>query len=349
MVKVQNVITQIVALIYGASSAANRALVKAVVSSMGDKIQAGAILNLSNPAALKSIIQQSAAKIQQIDPSLKIQTVTQITQQAATVMATANQRIDLALSNPTATSIAEAVARVQQVALGATTQDFKAVDAGSKSISQLVTENTGAALDSKIQSAILPTGLAVPVVTGNANFVSNSPNQIKGTNSDDTLIGSSGNDVIYGLRGNDSLDGGLGNDTLYGGKGSDILLGSSGNDILFGGQGDDTLLGGDGNDILFGGKGDNLLNGGLGNDTLTGGIGVNKFVIATNSGSDFITDFKFGQDVLVLANGLTSAELTITEDRGKTLVRFTQTGELLATINGVAGGRSLSAINFGLF
>ncbi|MEO6860994.1 MAG: hypothetical protein ABI180_05575, partial [Microcoleus sp.] len=174
------------------------------------------------------------------------------------------------------------------------------------------------------------TGLAVPVVTGNANFVSNSPNQIKGTNSDDTLIGSSGNDVIYGFRGNDSLDGGLGNDTLYGGKGSDILLGSSGNDIL------------------FGGKGDNLLNGGLGNDTLTGGIGTNKFVIATNSGSDFITDFEFGQDVLVLANGLVSAQLTITEDRGKTLIRFTQTGELLATINGVAGGRSLSAINFGL-
>ena len=109
------------------------------------------------------------------------------------------------------------------------------------------------------------------------------------------------------------------------------------------------MSGGDGNVILFVGKGENLLNVVWGNETLTGGIGVNNFVIATNSGSDSITDFKFGQDVLVLANGLTSAELTITEDRGKTLVRFTQTGELLATINGVAGGRSLSAINFGLF
>ncbi|MEG4805025.1 hypothetical protein QUB63_30615 [Microcoleus sp. ARI1-B5] len=349
MVKVQNIITQTAALIDGASSAANHDLVKAVVSSMGDKIQGGAILNLSNGAALEPIILQSAAKIQQIDPSLKIQTVTQITQQAATVMATANQRIDLALSNPTATSIPEAVARVQQVALGATSQDFKAVGAGSKPISQLVTDNTGAALDSKIQSAILPTGLAVPVVTGDANFSSNSPGIIKGTNSNDTLTGSSGNDAIYGLRGNDSLDGGLGDDTLFGGKGSDTLLGSSGNDILFGGQGDDTLLGGDGNDILFGGKGDNLLNGGLGNDTLTGGIGVNKFVIATNSGTDTITDFEFGLDVLVLGNGLVSGQLTISEERGKTLVRFTQTGELLATINGVAGGRSLSAINLGLF
>jgi Domain of unknown function (DUF4347)/RTX calcium-binding nonapeptide repeat (4 copies)/FG-GAP-like repeat/Calx-beta domain len=349
MVKVQNVITQTVALIDGASSAADRDLVKAVVGSMGDKIQAGAILNLSNPAALEPIILQSAAKIQQIDPSLKIQTVTQITQQAATVMATANQRIDLALSNPTATSIPEAVARVQQVALGVTSQDFKAVGAGSKPISQLVTDNTGAALDSKIQSAILPTGLATPVVTGDANFGSVSPGIIKGTNSNDTLTGSSGNDAIYGLRGNDSLDGALGDDTLFGGKGSDTLLGSRGNDILFGGQGDDTLLGGEGNDILFGGKGDNYLDGGLGNDTLTGGSGVNKFVIATNSGSDVITDFEFGLDVLVLGNGLVSGQLTITEDRGKTLVRFTQTGELLATINGVAaGGRSLSAINSGI-
>ncbi|MEG3861137.1 peptidase C11 clostripain, partial [Microcoleus sp. herbarium12] len=349
MVKVQNVITQTVALIDGASSAADRDLVKAVVSSMGDKIQAGAILNLSNPAALEPIILQSAAKIQQIDPSLKIQTVTQITQQAATVMATANQRIDLALSNPTATSIPEAVARVQQVALGATSQDFKAVGAGIKPISQLVTDNTGAALESKIQSAILPTGLATPVVTGDANFGSVSPGIIKGTNSNDTLTGSSGNDAIYGLRGNDSLDGALGDDTLFGGKGSDTLLGSRGNDILFGGQGDDTLLGGEGNDILFGGKGDNFLNGGLGNDTLTGGSGVNKFVIATNSGSDVITDFEFGLDVLVLGNGLVSGQLTITEDRGKTLVRFTQTGELLATINGVAAGsRSLSAINSGI-
>ena len=262
-------------------------------------------------------------------------------------MATANQRI--ALTNSIATSIPQAVARAQQVALGATSQDFKAVAAGSKFISQLVTDNTGAALDSKIQSAILPTGVAVPVLTSDANLLSNSPSIIKGTNSNDTLTGSNRNDAIYGLRGNDSLDGAVGDDTLFGGKGSDTLVGSGGNDILFGGQGDDTLLGGNGNDILFGGKGDNFLNGGLGNDTLTGGAAVNKFVIAASSGSDVITDFTFGEDVLVLANGLVSGQLTITEDRGKTLIRLTQTGELLATINSVAGGRSLSAINFGLF
>lgn len=346
MVKVQNFITQTAALIDGASSAATKDLVKAVVGSMGDKIQGGAILNLSNPAALEPIIQQSAAKIQQIDPSFNIQKVAQITSQAATVMATANQRIDTAVTNPTATSIPQAVARVQQVSLGATTQDFKAVGAGSKPISQLVTDNTGAALDSKIQAVTLPAGIATPIVTGDADLGSNS-GQINGTNGDDILTGTTGNDVINGRRGNDSLDGGLGDDTLYGGKGSDTLLGASGNDVLFGGRGADILNGDDGNDILFGGKGDDLLNGGLGNDTLTGGKGVDKFLISTNSGTDTITDFEFGKDFLVLGNGLNSSQLAISQDSGVTLIRFAQTGEILASISGVSAG-SITAGSFGL-
>ncbi len=347
MVKVQNTITQTVALIDGASSAANHDLVKAVVSSMGDKIQSGTVLNLSNPAALEPIIQQAAAKIQQIDPSFNIQKVTQITSQSATVMATANQRIDLAISNSTATSIPQAVARVQQVSLGATTQDFKAVGAGSKPISQLVTDNTGAALDSKIQAVILPVGIATPVVTGDADLGSNSPGQINGTNGDDIITGTSGNDVINGRRGNDSLDGSLGDDTLYGGKGNDTLLGASGNDALFGGRGADILNGDDGNDILLGGKGDDLLNGGLGNDTLTGGKGVDKFLLSTNSGTDTITDFEVGKDFLVLGNGLTFSQLAISQDSGATLIRFAQTGEILASISGVSAS-SITAGSFGL-
>ncbi len=118
MVKVQNFITQTAALIDGASSAASHDIVKAVVSSITNQIQSGTVLNLSNAAALEPIIQQAAAKIQQIDPSFNSQQFSQITSQAATVMATANQRIDVAVSNPTATSIPESLARLQQVALG---------------------------------------------------------------------------------------------------------------------------------------------------------------------------------------------------------------------------------------
>ncbi|MBE9092565.1 putative Ig domain-containing protein [Tychonema sp. LEGE 07203] len=347
MVKVQNFITQTSALIDGASSALNTDIVKAVVSSITDRIQSSTVLNLSNAAALEPIIQQAAAKIQQIDPSFNSQQITQITSQAATVMATANQRIDSAVSNPTATSIPESVARVQQVALGPTTQDFKAVGTGNKPISLVVTENTGAALDSRIQAVVLPVGLATPVVSGDADLGSNSPNAILGTNGDDILIGDSADNVLMGMRGNDSLDGTLGNDTVFGGKGSDTLLGSSGDDALFGNRGADILNGDDGNDLLYGGKGDDLLTGGLGSDTLTGGMGVDKFLLSANSGTDTIADFELGQDLLVLGSGLDFSQLAISQDSGATLIRFVQTGEILASLSGVSAS-SISAANFGL-
>jgi hypothetical protein len=336
MVKVQNAITQTTALIDGVSSAATKDIVKAVVGSMGEKIQSGTALNLSNPADIEPIIQQTTAKIQQIDPSFNIQKLTQITSQAATVMATANQRIDSAVSNPTETSIPESVARVQQVALGPTTQDFKAVGAGTKTISQVVTENTGAALDSKIQAVILPAGIATPVVTGDADLGSNSPDRIIGTNGDDILTGDGENNVLMGMRGNDSLDGDLGNDTLFGGKGSDSLLGSSGDDALFGNRGADILNGGDGNDILLGGKGDDLLTGGLGNDSLTGGDGNDRFLLSSNSGMDIILDFEDGKDLLSLDNNLTFSQLSFTQENSTTFIRSSVNGEILAALNGVS-------------
>ncbi len=347
MVKVQNFITQTSALINGASSAANTDIVKAVVSSITNSIQSGKVLNLSSSSALEPIIQEAAAKIQQIDPSFNSQQVAQITSQAATVMATANQRIDSAVSNPKGTSIPESLARVQQVALGATTQDFKEVGAGNKPISQLVADNTGTALDSRIEAVVLPVGIATPVVSGDADLGSNSPEAILGTNGDDILTGDSANNVLMGMRGNDSLDGGLGNDSVFGGKGSDTILGNGGDDALFGNRGADILNGDDGNDILYGGKGDDLLTGGLGIDTLIGGMGVDKFLLSTNSGTDTITDFEVGQDLLVLGNGLTFSQLTIAEDSGATLIRFAQTREILASLTGVSAN-SISAENFGL-
>ncbi|MEG4302981.1 FG-GAP-like repeat-containing protein, partial [Microcoleus sp. D3_18a_C4] len=347
MVKVQNFITQASALIDGASSAVNTDIVKAVVSSITAQIQSGTVLNLSNAAALEPIIQQAAAKIQQIDPSFNTQQVSQITSQSATVMATANQRIDVAVSNPTATSIPESLARLQQVALGPTTQEFKEVGTGNKPISQVVADNTGTALDSRVEAVELPTGIATPVVSGDADLGSNSPNAILGTNGDDILTGDSGNNVLMGMRGNDSLDGVLGNDTIFGGKGSDTILGSSGDDVLFGNRGADILNGDDGNDMLYGGKGDDLLNGGLGIDTLVGGMGLDKFLLSTNSGTDTITDFEVGKDLLVVGNGLIFSQLAIAQDSGATLIRLAQTGEVLASLGGVSAN-SISAANFGL-
>ena len=71
-----------------------------------------------------------------------------------------------------------------------------------------------------------------------------------GTNTSDTLTGSS---VV------DALDGGPGADLLLGKAGDDTLKGGAGNDTLMGGRGDDTLWAGNGVDVLVGGVGDDTL------------------------------------------------------------------------------------------
>lgn len=76
---------------------------------------------------------------------------------------------------------------------------------------------------------------------------------ITGTSTGETLVGSTGNDVIRAFAGDDLVTGDLGDDLLLGGDGSSSL--GSGNDTLDGGGGDDRLDGGDGNDLLIGGAG----------------------------------------------------------------------------------------------
>jgi Ca2+-binding RTX toxin-like protein len=107
------------------------------------------------------------------------------------------------------------------------------------------------------------------------------------------------------------------------------------------------LNGGDGNDILLGGKGDDLLTGGLGSDVLTGGAGNDKFLLAINSGTDIITDFEVGKDLLVLGGNLTFSQLSITQENSATFIRFSASGEILASINGVSASQ-INASNFNL-
>jgi Ca2+-binding RTX toxin-like protein len=363
MVKVQNIITQTAALIDGASSAATKEIVKAVVSSMGEKIQAGTVLNLSYSADLEPIIQKSATKVQKIDPSFNIQKVLEIAPQAVQVMAEANQRIDTAASNNSGASLNTAIARIQKVALGETAKDFKEVAAGNKTIAEVVAENTGAALTSQIQTATVPDAPAVPAIGGGVEIISTAPNQIMGTNGNDAIAGTSGsdtisgqggNDQILGLEGNDwingnqdkdTIDGGIGDDTIYGGKGDDSLVGFNGSDVLFGNRGSDKIEGDDGNDSLYGGQSNDLLTGGngddllvgqIGEDTLTGGLGNDVFLLAPFEGIDTILDFEKGQDLIGLSGGLTFTELSFTSANNTTLISVTSSGQVLASLKGVA-------------
>ena len=127
---------------------------------------------------------------------------------------------------------------------------------------------------------------------------------IRGTNGNDEIDGTFGNDVIKGLGGSDEIDGERGNDKLYGNDGNDELDGDVGNDKLFGNDGNDDLDGGDGKDKLNGGKGNDELDGGDGDDNLIGGSGSDLFIFDDRSGDDIIRDFS-GQDRIEIdANGV---------------------------------------------
>ncbi len=176
---------------------------------------------------------------------------------------------------------------------------------------------------------------------------------------DDVALGGKGDDILWGEAGKDMLMGDLGNDTLCGGDdddllvgsngdpgntndGNDLLCGGNGNDRLFGNEGNDTLNGGGDDDCLFAGKGDDLLIGCDGNDqlfgeegrdTLMGGSGNDVFVLRQDTGTDLISDFVVGQDLIGLVD-LTYDDLTLAD--GSTGLEIWTGNTLLAIVLGVS-------------
>ena len=168
---------------------------------------------------------------------------------------------------------------------------------------------------------------------------------INAGNGNDNVLGNEEADLIFGKAGNDTLSGGKDSDSLDGGEGNDLLLGSDENDVICGDIGNDTLYGGKGNDLLSAGAGSDFLSGDVGDDTLTGGSGNDVFFLTQSSGSDIITDFRKGEDLIGLNPGLSFNQLSITSSNNQTLIGVTGTGQLLAKLNGVAPG-TLAASDF---
>jgi Ca2+-binding RTX toxin-like protein len=74
-----------------------------------------------------------------------------------------------------------------------------------------------------------------------------------------------------------------------GSNGNDLILGTAGNDMIDGKNGDDCIIGGDGDDMLYGDNENDVLVGGPGSDTLDGGKRVKDTDICVDSpGSTFI-------------------------------------------------------------
>ncbi|MEL6162027.1 MAG: hypothetical protein AAFR18_22690 [Cyanobacteria bacterium J06627_32] len=184
-------------------------------------------------------------------------------------------------------------------------------------------------------------------------------NVLSGSATEDTLVNGDESSKLAGLAGNDVLAGELGDDVILGGDGDDVLRGdrnsrdaqtgeAGGDDLIFGGAGNDRIGGKSGNDHLFGDAGndqiwgddgDDLIRGGLGNDMLTGdnfsgGQGADIFVFALGEGTDTITDFEVGTDLIGLAGGLTFGSLSMMAQGNDILI--VADDETLATVLGVS-------------
>jgi len=142
---------------------------------------------------------------------------------------------------------------------------------------------------------------------------------------DNTSIGTSGDDVIGGGNGNDNIQGREGNDQLSGNAGSDTIRGEDGNDIIYGNSDDDFLYGGNGDDILIGGTGLDVMYGDAGSDTfgflqIDGQIDqIRDFTLGGVSGdiiniTDILDGFDFGIDDIrdfVIVNVVNNARTDI--------------------------------------
>ena len=144
---------------------------------------------------------------------------------------------------------------------------------------------------------VIGIAIHVPDECQNIRF---SGNPIFGTENNDNLHGTNGNDLIFGFEGNDKINGSNGNDCIIGGPGNDKLYASNGNDVVFGNEGNDTLDGSNGNDLLIAGSGDDKLDGSNGNDRMFGEDGNDVF--DGSNGDDYMIG-GLGNDKFDASNG----------------------------------------------
>jgi Ca2+-binding RTX toxin-like protein len=73
---------------------------------------------------------------------------------------------------------------------------------------------------------------------------------VTGSDQDDLLSGSAGDDQFFGRGGNDLIIGDDGDDALFGGADDDLLRGGGGGDLIFDTEGSDRLMGDTGDDLI---------------------------------------------------------------------------------------------------
>ncbi|ANT54781.1 MULTISPECIES: hemolysin-type calcium-binding protein [Mesorhizobium] len=137
---------------------------------------------------------------------------------------------------------------------------------------------------------------------------------IRGTETDDHLIGTPERDYIRGLGGNDWISGAAGADSLEGNQGDDTLFGNAGDDVLFGDEGNDALYGNDGSDT---------------------------FIFNSGGGKDSVGDFTVGQDKLYVAEGINDVGIHTIQDLAN---RVQEDGPASAVVD-LGKGNSITLTN----
>lgn len=121
------------------------------------------------------------------------------------------------------------------------------------------------------------------------------------------------------MRGTDEdqhITGTMGNDTIDAKGGDDRVEGMQGDDVLNGGDGVDDLRGGEGNDILIGGTSSDRMEGGYGNDIYRLEAGFGSDHIFNQGGSSDIDRIEFGA-------GMTPANALVWRDGSGLIIGFT--------------------------
>ncbi|MES2942672.1 MAG: DUF4347 domain-containing protein [Pseudomonadota bacterium] len=196
--------------------------------------------------------------------------------------------------------------------LGANIEDGRIVSAGVADLTGNSLDNlfyagdgdnvlNGAAGNDTVSYQFAGSAVTVGLQTGGQNTGGSGLDSLISINN---LVGSNYNDTLSGSSANNLLDGGAGVDTVsYAGVGSAVVARlntgsasgtSSGNDTLTGVENlvgssyNDTLVGHGGANVLTGGAGDDVLNGLGGADTMAGGNGSDVYYV--NRSDDIVTE-----------------------------------------------------------
>jgi len=259
-------------------------------------VKPGKEVDLSSQSDLETILETLETKIT-VESDQTYNSFTQI-------IAFGSQELDEAFTNAKSVeTTVEDVAAVKQFIHGQLGYIQRQLASGAISLEDVDTLLTQA--DQVLaQEAPYESLAGLPVLpTEEEKIIVDDPQNIVGTNSDDTLNGGTGQDTIRGTDGDDNLSGDDGDDWLYGDGGNDIIAGNDNDDYLLGGIDNDNIEGGAGNDYLLGQAGLDTLNGGTGNDTLLGGEGND--LLNGGADSDLLNDTA-GNNVFVLSSGDTN-------------------------------------------